>query len=117
MCLSSSGTVKSCSVDVYPRDWVFLHIYPLQSTVEGILGSEGPAEDDSEAREEEESLASNSLEHLGVVWLSRLLSDGKTLEWVRLHGSASVSHSSEERELAALNRAGGRSNNDGRHVD
>jgi len=96
---------------------VSLSIYPLQSTVEGILGSEGPAEDDSEAREEEESLASNSLEHLGVVGLSRLLSDGKTLEWVRLHGPASVSHSSEERELAALDSAGGRSNNDGRHVD
>jgi hypothetical protein len=28
----------------------------LQSTVEGILGSEGPAEDDSEAREEAETV-------------------------------------------------------------
>lgn len=56
MCLSSSGTVESCSVEVYPTDWVFLYIYPLQSTVEGILGSEGPAEDDSEAREEAERL-------------------------------------------------------------
>ena len=92
-------------------------VYPLQSTVEGILGSEGPAKDDSEAREEKESLATNSLEHLGVIRRSRLLRDGKSLEGVRLHSSASVSHSSEERELATLNSAGSRSDNDGRHVD
>lgn len=71
MCLSSSGTVKSCSVDVYPRDWVFLHIYPLQSTVEGILGSEGPAEDDSEAREEAETALVDMI--LAKSWMSEQL--------------------------------------------
>jgi hypothetical protein len=31
-----------------------LSVYPLQSTVKGILGSQGPAKDDSKAREEAE---------------------------------------------------------------
>jgi hypothetical protein len=65
----------------------------------------------------QEGLAANSLEHLGVIRRSRLLSEGKSLEGVRLHSSTSVSHGSEERELAALNSAGSRSDNDGRHVD
>lgn len=65
----------------------------------------------------QESLAANSLEHLGVIRRSRLLSDGKTLKGMRLHGSAGISHRSKKRELASLKSAGGRSSNDGRHVD
>lgn len=65
----------------------------------------------------QESLAANSLHHLGVVGLSRLLADGNSLKGMSFHGPASISHSSEERELATLDSAGGRSDNDGRHVD
>lgn len=65
----------------------------------------------------QESLATNSLKHLGVVGLSGLLANGQALKGMRLHGSANSSHGTEERELAALNSAGGRSDNDGRHVD
>jgi hypothetical protein len=65
----------------------------------------------------QESLAANSLHHLSVVGLSRLLGDGNSLKRMSFHGPASISHSSEKRELAALDSAGGRSDNDGRHVD
>lgn len=65
----------------------------------------------------QESLAANSLEHLGVVGPGGLLADGQALKGVRLHGSANGSHGAEERELAALDSAGGRSDNDGRHVE
>jgi hypothetical protein len=117
MRLSRSGTVRSCSFEADLEDQRMLLVYPLQFTVKGILGSQRPAKDDSEAREEEEGLAANSLEHLGVIRRSRLLSEGKTLEGVRLHSSAGISHRSQERKLASLNSAGGGSNNDGRHVD
>lgn len=134
--LSRNGPVESRSLSKLIQRIDHVPIDCLESAIEGSLGGEGPAKDDGEAREEaeeilvsilcicedaignlQESLAANSLEHLGVVGLGGLLADGQALKGVRLHGSANGSHGAEERELAALNSAGGRSDNDGRHVD
>lgn len=66
----------------------------------------------------QEGLATSSLEHLGVVAGGGLLSDGKTLKGVRLHGAANCSHGTEERELAALDGAGTKAGDDGsRHYE
>ena len=64
-----------------------------------------------------ESLTTSALEQLGVVARSGLLGDRKTLKGVSLHGAADGSHGTEERELAALDGAGSKAGDDGRHVE